>query len=787
MEKTSGTVAAQLDEALARATRSNLPQAVTVVGARGAGKSQAIDDWIASHAAGRLRVVRVSAAGPLADAGPPARSAVIAQLLRARFELGELPADQALAHLRAGLQEIFGDRRVAEVAVLLGRFLGLDAPDSPLGSALSGRPEQGAGLAHAVLGRVLELDAAAMPLVLITEDLQHADDESLDELERLGVELADAPIVLVATARPELLVRRPGWGHGRGNHARVELAMAPDGPESTREEAAHARLTALSAAERDVLARAAIFGQEFWTGAVVALGRLDAAPPDEAAVFAPDPTIVEIHRLLEGLRERRFVDRLQKSSMPDETGWVFCPAVERRLLEADVPEDVARRRRLFAVQWLESRGGVAPEQRLEALARLYEGAGDLRRTAYCQITAAGLARDRLLLDRAHALYLSGIRLLDLDDAVVKMDALYAAADVAARLGRTRDAVGLFQEMLRLAWRLDLPAKGGAAHGRIGRLLSTLGDNPRALAHLELAHKLFEVAADWPGVAAALDDTGRVLFLMGEPERSLERHRAAAAVREQLGDERGRALTLSRLGQVLRQTGALGTASEHFRTALELRRRVGDHAGIIASLLDLGALERDLGRGEEALRLLSEGRELARAAGERLQECSLTIEIGDCQLALDQPRAALTEHQAAREIARHFGARALLSEATRGIAEAELALGEATRARDDARAAFEMAERTGVPPLAGAALRVAAAAVGFGAPGEAELGGAREMFDRAVEILTGAGAELELARTLDAYASYEQRAGRDETAGELRKQAGLIRRRGVSSDSAAAPA
>lgn len=98
----------------------------------------------------------------------------------------------------------------------------------------------------------------------------------------------------------------------------------------------------------------------------------------------------------------------------------------------------------------------------------------------------------------------------------------------------------------------------------------------------------------------------------------------------------------------------------------------------------------------------------------------------------------------------------------------------------------MAERTGVPPLAGAALRVAAAAVGSGAPGEAELGGAREMFDRAVEILTSAGAELELARTLDAYASYEQRSGRDETAGELRKQAGLIRQRGAPAAAALAP-
>ncbi|HVV51914.1 MAG TPA: hypothetical protein VHO06_19755, partial [Polyangia bacterium] len=77
------------------------------------------------------------------------------------------------------------------------------------------------------------------------------------------------------------------------------------------------------------------------------------------------------------------------------------------------------------------------------------------------------------------------------------------------------------------------------------------------------------------------------------------------------------------------------------------------------------------------------------------------------------------------------------------------------------------------------------AVGAGAPGEPDLGGAREMFDRAVEVLTGAGAELELARTLDAYAEYEDRSGRDETASELRRQARIIRRREQSGASSAA--
>jgi tetratricopeptide (TPR) repeat protein len=832
---------ATLDAAFSRATRLNAPQTVTVVGALGIGKTRLVDEWLASKRAVDLRVVRAAANAGSGDLGGSVapQGALVAHLLRSRFDLGDLASGEALARFRAGLQETFGDRRVAEMAVLLGRFLGFETEESPLALALAGRPEQALELARAVLGRFFEQDAALRPLVIVGEDLEDADDDSLDELQALSAELADAPILIIVTARPDVLVRRPGWGHGGGSHTRIDLqplgrpeidaliratlgttTLAPSlsaraaedsggNPSllqehlrvyresgilspviaegwrfdetraahqratATREEAASAHVMLLTAAERDVLARGAVFGERFWTGGVVALGRLGAEPPDEAAVFAPDPTITEIQKMLQSLSERGFLTTSVDSSVPDETAWMFCNTLEHRLLDGGVDPELRRRRKAFAAQWLESRGGTEREQRLEALARLYEEAQDRRRAAYCFVTAASIARERLLLDRAHPLYLAGIRLLDLDDAVAKMDALYAAGDVAARLGRTREAVGLFQEMLRLAWRLDLPAKGGAAHGRIGRLCSTLGENARARAHLELAHKLFEVAGDGPGVAAALDDVGRIHFLMGAPERSLECHRAALAVREQLGDDRGRALTLSRLGQVLQKTGGLALAGEHFRTALELRRRIGDRQGVVASLLDLGALERDRGRYPEALALLGEGRELARGSGERLYECSLSIEIGDCHLADGQPRAALAEFQTAREIARQFGARVLLSDATRGMAEAQLAFGDAARARDDARAAFEIAERAGAPPLAGAALRVVASAVGAGAPGEADLGGAREMFDRAVEVLSGAGAELELARTLIAYAEFEERSGREEAAAELRRQASLI--------------
>jgi tetratricopeptide (TPR) repeat protein len=229
-----------------------------------------------------------------------------------------------------------------------------------------------------------------------------------------------------------------------------------------------------------------------------------------------------------------------------------------------------------------------------------------------------------------------------------------------------------------------------------------------------------------------------------------------------------------MGQVEHEMGDLLAAEGHVRQAIDLRRRAGDRPGMVASLLELGALERDLGRLDRAIAILEEARKLARDGGERLFECSIAIALGDCWLHEGRPVDARPCFIEAKEIARQFGAKLLLCDASRGLAEVELARGEAIDARDEASAAFELAERIGAPSVAGAALRVVASAVGLGAPGDAELGGAREMFDRAIEVLSNASAELELGRAFAAYAEFEERGGRKAAALELRRQANLIR-------------
>src|SRR3990172_11156522 len=102
--------------------------------------------------------------------------------------------------------------------------------DSELRSlvGLAGESELGGdrrGAAFAAWRRFLEAMAEQRPLIVVFEDLHWADESLLDFVDELVDWVAEVPLLVVATARPELLERRPGWGGGKLNA--TTLALAP--------------------------------------------------------------------------------------------------------------------------------------------------------------------------------------------------------------------------------------------------------------------------------------------------------------------------------------------------------------------------------------------------------------------------------------------------------------------------------------------------------------------------------------------------------------------------------
>ncbi|ROP35660.1 BTAD domain-containing putative transcriptional regulator [Saccharothrix texasensis] len=105
----------------------------------------------------------------------------------------------------------------AEADVLATRLLPLFDPTSPDAGVLT------------AWRRFVELVARDHPLVVVLRDVHLAGEDVLDAVERLADSDNPVPLLVVVSARPSLLDRRPSWGGGKPHAASITLDPPRDG------------------------------------------------------------------------------------------------------------------------------------------------------------------------------------------------------------------------------------------------------------------------------------------------------------------------------------------------------------------------------------------------------------------------------------------------------------------------------------------------------------------------------------------------------------------------------
>src|SRR5271156_4358869 len=144
----------------------------------------------------------------------------IAEWGRFRFGGAEVSGEKRLAELEAALASVGLD--ATEYAPLLAPVI--DAP-SPLGRAPKLSPEELRSRQLAAHTAWLLAGARTQPNVLAFENLHGADPTSLDVLQALAERGAQAPMLIIATTRPEF---RPAWKL-RSHHGVISLAPLDTG------------------------------------------------------------------------------------------------------------------------------------------------------------------------------------------------------------------------------------------------------------------------------------------------------------------------------------------------------------------------------------------------------------------------------------------------------------------------------------------------------------------------------------------------------------------------------
>ena len=328
--------------------------------------------------------------------------------------------------------------------------------------------------------------------MLVFEDLQWADDGLLDFVDSLTDRLAGVPLLVVCSARPELLERRPGWGGGKRNALSVSLAPLSDGgngpaardlartqraprrraggaarsgraatrstPRSTRacadgagvgsevpatlQGVVAARIDALSNDEKGLLQQASVLGKVFWTDALAALAVTTRGIWTSGCI---------------SLERKEFVRRDHRSAVAGAQQYVFVHALVRDGAYGQMPRPARADAHRRVAEWIDALASDRAEDRAEMLAHHLVQAVEYGRAAGLDVTA-------LLPRAAQALRDAG-------------DRVWALGEPSAALGfyersRTVDPSGGDDPYLRVPHRTWPSARRGEGRGgaraRVGR-------------------------------------------------------------------------------------------------------------------------------------------------------------------------------------------------------------------------------------------------------------------------------------------------------------------------------
>jgi class 3 adenylate cyclase/tetratricopeptide (TPR) repeat protein len=638
-----------LVRALARARARLEPQLVTVVGVPGIGKSrlvrelfQVVDDDA------ELIVWRQGRSLPYGEGSP---FWGLAEVVKAQAGILETDgADTAAAKVAASVRDVAADETEASwLERHLVSLTGVQQAQSPGQASLDE--------SFGAWRRFLEALAEQQPVVLVFEDVHWADDALLDFVDSLADRVAGVALLVVCSARPELLERRPDWGGGKRNAATISLApltdedtarllaallrtpvlpaeqqatlllraggnplfaeeyarllatgdMAGRAPETLQGVVA-ARIDALPAAEKELLQLASVLGKVFWTDALSRLSGVEAGPLEER---------------LHALERKEFVRREHRSAVAGSRQYAFVHALVRdgaygqmsRAARADVHKRAA--------DWIDTLPADRAADRSEILAHHLLEAIEYSRLSGIDDSALVSRAAKALRESGDRAWSIGVanagigsyeRLRELDPAVDDDPTFLLSYGLALAWGGGFGEEGA-EALERAAEALADEDPAAAAQATItrGEIVWQRGDQAGAFAYFDRARELAERAPLSPRKQFAVAQVARFLVLAGRNTEAAELVERAIAMAEELGDD-------ELLGDVLNTSGilraALGDArwEDDSRRGLELTLKNNSFRASRA-YLNLGArLVETAGDIPGALAVTREGLEYSRKIG-----------------------------------------------------------------------------------------------------------------------------------------------------------------------------
>lgn len=340
------------------------------------------------------------------------------------------------------------------------------------------------------------------------------------------------------------------------------------------------------------------------------------------------------------------------------------------------------------------------------------------------------------------------------------------------------AVEVFKQMAAAAEQAGDAMAQTQAHLGISTALIYQGDFHGATASAAAAEKIARAHDLRLKTAQSIFVKGWNAFRTGEFDAALAIADEVMAICTTLNHRPLMAQCLNMMGGIQYTLGNYEQAGQHFARASEIQEVLGDRSQAMALISNVGAVADARGDYRAAFDGYQEALRIAREIGLRDAEMLYLSNLGGACLHLGDLNAAKDHLTQVIDMARTTGF-GQLAETYRFLAETQLALHDPVSAFTSALKALALAKEVESPEFLAAGWRALGQVVsdtGIPADVDDRLWNAPAAFAESLRISEESKMEGERARTLTAWARYEQAEGNAERATALRQEAREIFRR-----------
>ncbi len=662
----------QLQETFAWAVEESETQVITLMGEPGIGKSRLMrefDNWLDELPES---ILHFTGRGTTEIINLP--YALMRNVFTFRFQIQD--SDNAATvreKLEQGIAEFMGEDSDRK-AHYIGHLLGFDFSSSPY---LQGDdPQHLTQLGTYYITEFFGAAATDNPTVMLLDDIQWADDKSLDLINHIVRSKRGMKMLLLCLARQSLFERRPPlWNERHEFHTYIELR--PLTKNDTRKLAGDilCQVESIPPELIDTIVRTAD-GNPFYIEEIIKMmfdegviikdsarwwvdtsrltdmkipptltgvlqARLDALPQDERIILQRasvvgrifwdtivtrlqaegEQPIANTRDLFNKLRRRELIRWREQSAFDGTKEYIFKHTILRDVTYESV---LRRQRRVYHAQiadWLVERSGDRINEYIGLIAEHYERAGQ---------TEKALA------------YLN------------------QAAEQALGISAYREAISLLEKALGVL-REEPDSTAALQEGQIklqlGQAYRGLSDFNKAKELYEESLALFAAVNHDEGIVRALYELGwQIGYIMRRYDEGEEYMQESLAIARSTNDKRGIAWAQNGMGVLAHWRGWYSEALRCYRESLTIAKEIDDQARIAGALNNIGLVQTELGLYPDAKKALEESLQMARSFNRRAGIITSLNNLGRLAQYQGENEEARRQYNEALAISKEIGDR-----------------------------------------------------------------------------------------------------------------------------------